>query len=95
MKSDKPGSTTSEVEVTSVSRHGLWLYVAGREFFLAFSEYPWFESAPLKDVLHVELPQPDHLWWPELDVDLHVDSLEHPERYPLRAAVPAQPKSPG
>jgi hypothetical protein len=25
------------------------------------------------------------LHWPDLDVDLHVDSIEHPERYPLVA----------
>ena len=30
-------------------------------------------------------PQPGHLYWPELDVDLSVESIEHPERYPLKA----------
>jgi hypothetical protein len=32
-----------------------------------------------------------HLHWPELDVDLHVDSIIHPERYPLVAAA-AEPE---
>ena len=29
-------------------------------------------------------PLPEHLRWPEFDIDLGVDSIEHPERYPLR-----------
>jgi hypothetical protein len=33
-----------------------------------------------------ERPQPQHLYWPDLDVDLSVDSIEHPERYPQRAS---------
>lgn len=32
--------------------------------------------------LTLERPAPDHLHWPELDVDLSLDSIEHPERYP-------------
>jgi hypothetical protein len=31
---------------------------------------------------HVESPHPGHLRWPALDVDLSVDSIEHPDRYP-------------
>jgi hypothetical protein len=37
----------------------------------------------VRAVLRVERPQAHHLYWPELDVDLHVDSLAHPENYPL------------
>jgi len=33
--------------------------------------------------LNVELPHPHHLYWPDLDVDLAVESIEHPERFPL------------
>jgi hypothetical protein len=29
------------------------------------------------------MPSADHLYWPTLDVDLSVESLRHPERYPL------------
>jgi hypothetical protein len=28
-----------------------------------------------------------HLYWPDADVDLTVDAIEHPERYPLKARV--------
>jgi hypothetical protein len=35
----------------------------------------------------VTLPSPHHLYWPDLDIDLAVDSLDHPERYPLVSRV--------
>ncbi|MGI9037687.1 MAG: DUF2442 domain-containing protein [Gemmatimonadota bacterium] len=38
--------------------------------------------APAEDMSHVESPHPGHLRWPALDVDLSVDSIEHPDRYP-------------
>jgi hypothetical protein len=38
-------------------------------------------------ILNVERPQPHHLHWSDLDVDLTVESIEFPERYPLKAAT--------
>jgi hypothetical protein len=29
------------------------------------------------------LPSPNHLYWPGLDVDLAVESIRHPEHFPL------------
>ncbi len=85
MRSETPGTATSEVEVTNISRHGLWILLDDRELFLAFEEFPWFRDAPVGAILRVERPQPHHLYWPDLDVDLAVDSIDHPERYPLKA----------
>jgi Protein of unknown function (DUF2442) len=76
---------TSQAEVTNISQHGFWLLLDDRELFLAFEEYPWFKRAPVAEILRLERPQPDHLRWPDLDIDLSVDSIEHPERYPLTA----------
>ncbi len=58
------------LEVTNVSRHGIWLYWADQEFFLPYEFYPWFKDAKVKDILDVRLESPEHLYWPELDVDL-------------------------
>ena len=80
-----PGTVTSEVEVTNISRHGFWLLLESRELFLPFEEFPWFQGAAVESILKVERPQPHHLFWPDLDVDLTVASIEHPERYPLSA----------
>jgi hypothetical protein len=85
MRSETPGTVTSDIEVTNISRHGFWLLLEDRELFLPFEEFPWFAEAPVGAILRVERPQPNHLYWPDLDVDLAVESIEHPDRYPLKA----------
>jgi hypothetical protein len=84
MKSEKPGTSTFQVEVANISAQGFWLFLGDRELFLPFEEFPWFREAPVAKVLNVERPQADHLFWPDLDVDLSVESIEHPERFPLK-----------
>ncbi len=81
------GACTSAVEVTNVSEHGLWLLFNEQELFLPFEKFPWFRDAPIGKVVHVELPSAQHLYWPELDLDLEVESILHPERYPLVSGV--------
>jgi hypothetical protein len=80
-----PGASTSQVEVTNISQHGFWLLLDEDELFLPFKEFPWFKSAPVEAILRLERPQPGHLYWPDLDVDLSVDSIEHPERFPMKS----------
>lgn len=79
----RAGTSTSEVEVTNVSKHGFWLMIRDQEVFVPFSEFPWFRDASIGQLLNVQLPSPHHLYWPDLDVDLAVESLFHPERFPL------------
>jgi hypothetical protein len=83
MKSTSGGATTSLVEVVNIDRFGLWVIVHGREYFLPFVDFPWFRQATLDQILAVDLLCDDHLRWPQLDVDLCLDSIEHPESYPL------------
>jgi Protein of unknown function (DUF2442) len=85
MKSKAPGGNTLEVEVSNISKHGFWLLVSGRELFVPFAEFPWFKGASVAAVLNVEQPHPGHLYWPDLDVDLAVESIEHPEKFPMIA----------
>src|SRR3990172_3056918 len=86
MKSAKRGKRTSAVEVANVSTHGFWLLVNDVEHFVPFDQFPWFREATIGQLTQVEMPSPHHLYWPELDVDLVVESLSHPERYPLVSA---------
>jgi hypothetical protein len=79
------GKNTLAAEVTNISRHGIWLLTRDKELFLPFDEFPWFKDAPVGKILNVEEPSPDHFYWPELDVDLGIESIEHPERFPLKA----------
>lgn len=78
-------TATSAPEVTNISRHGFWILLDERELFLAFEEFPWFTRASVEAILEVKRPQSHHLYWPLLDVDLTVDSIEHPECHPLKA----------
>ena len=92
MKSEKRGNVASAVEIMQVTQRGFWLYLAAakREFFLSFEQFPWFADATVRQLSVVEVERGHVLRWPELDVDLDLACLEHPERYPLVAG--RQPK---
>jgi hypothetical protein len=83
MKSARRGKSTSLAEISNVSAHGLWLYAVDREYFISFETHPWFRNATIAQLTNVQLLHGHHLHWPDLDVDLEMDSLAHPERYPL------------
>jgi hypothetical protein len=72
-----------DVEVTNVSPHGFWLLIDEEECFISFKIFPWFREASIAQLTNVKRPSPRHLYWPDLDVDLAVESIEHPEGYPL------------
>jgi len=89
MKSGVRGRATSAVEVTNVSGHGFWLFLDDHERFLSFVEFPWFRDASIAALCNVERPRPGHLYWPDLDIDLPTESIDHPEKFPLVSRVPA------
>lgn len=78
-----PGTHTSAVEVTHISKNGFWLLLGDEELLLPFAEFPWFLQATIEELNTIEWPSPDHLYWPLLDVDLSVASIRHPENFPL------------
>jgi len=95
MRSVPRGRSTSAAEVSQISEHGLWVLVEGREYFMPFEQFPWFRQATIGAVLNVELAGPGHLYWPDLDVDLAVESIVHPERFPLvSSSEPNKPLHP-
>ena len=79
------GEDALGVELTRISRSGVWLLYNGRELFMPYGDFPWFEDKPVGAVINVREIFDGHLYWPDLDVDLGVGSLEHPERFPLKA----------
>lgn len=85
MNSETLGRDTSEAEVTNISSHGVWLLAHGREVFMPYRDFPWFAEASVGKVLNVQEPTPGHFYWPDLDVDLTVEIIEHPERFPRTA----------
>ena len=82
-----PGVTTSAIEVTNISKHGLWLLTADGEHFLAFSGTHGSGMPLSAHILNVEEPSPGHYHWPDLDVDLSLQIIRDPDRFPLKAKV--------
>lgn len=82
------GNAISAAEVTHVSRHGFWLLLGNEELLVRFDDFPWFRRATIEALTHVEWPGPDHLYWPQLDVDLSVRSIRDPAAFPLISAEP-------
>ena len=79
------GTTTSVAEVTHVSKHGFWLLLGDEELLVPFVEFPWFRKATIEQLSDVEWPSENHLYWPQLDIDLSVESIRDPEAFPLKA----------
>lgn len=88
-RSAKRGARTSAPEVTRISVRGFWLSLDGAEHFVGFAEFPFFRAGPVQSLFRVRRPAAGHLRWPDLDVDLELDSIREPDRYPLvsRAAT--------
>jgi hypothetical protein len=79
----KAGEHTLGVEVANVSTHGFWLLLGSEELFVPFASFPWFRGATSAQITNVEMPSPRHLYWPDLDSDLSVESIREPEAFPL------------
>jgi len=87
-RSETLGETILEVKVSNINRHGFWLLIDANEHFVDFDNFPWFREASVVEICNVERPGADHLYWPLLDIDLAVESIEHPSKFPLVSKVP-------
>ncbi|HID82871.1 MAG TPA: DUF2442 domain-containing protein [Chromatiales bacterium] len=85
MSSLAHGNNTSAVEVTHISTHGVWLLAHKKELFMPYDDFPWFKDQPVKSIINVEEQLPGHFYWPDIDIDLTEEIIEHPERFPLKA----------
>ena len=85
MNSQARGENTSHVEVTNVSAHGVWLLAGEKELFMSYDDFPWFKDIAIGRILNVQEPSPCHFYWPDLDVDVGMETIEHPDRFPLKA----------
>ncbi|MCF8358107.1 MAG: DUF2442 domain-containing protein [Prolixibacteraceae bacterium] len=86
MKSLKNGTSTLQVEVSNISPFGFWLLMDDTEYFLPFKSFPWFKQARISDIVAVERLSETHLYWSKLDIDLTLDMIQSPEKYPLVSA---------
>ncbi len=81
MKSKRSGKSTSEVEVTQISIGGIWLLIDDKEF-LPFEKFPRFRNATVGSIHNVQLVDNGDLHWPDLKIDLSVESIGKPEHVP-------------
>lgn len=83
MKSVLSGKNILDYEVTNISQHGFWIYFSGKEYFLAYSHFPWFKESKISEILNMKADKKGNFYWPDLDVDLNINIIENPEDYPL------------
>ena len=79
----KNNTNSTSVSVLMINAQGIMISVGGQDFFLSYNRIPWMREASIKDVLDVQMCGNEAIEWPSLDIDLEIDSLRHPERYPL------------
>jgi len=70
-------------DVLMINDRGIMLSVQGEDYFLSYNRVPWMRDATINEVLDVRMSGKNAIEWPKLDVDLELESLRHPERYPL------------
>ena len=87
MSSLAHGLSTSDVEVTNITTHGIWILAHNRELFVSYEDFPWFKNQTVKSIVTIEEHSPGHFYWPDIDVDLTEEIIEHPERFPLKAKI--------
>ena len=85
MSSLMHGKNISSVEIGNISQHGIWLLAHNKELFLSYDNFPWFKEQNIKAIVNVEESASGHFYWPDLDIDLSLDIIEHPERFPLKS----------
>jgi len=84
VKSSQDGKSIS-VSVENVTTLGIWLFAGGKEYFLSYIDFPYFNEQTLGSIQDVKLLHGTHLYWPRLDVDLELDNLINPQKYPLKS----------
>ena len=82
MKSNDDGKNTLEPEVTQVDRQGIWLLINDREYFLPYEKFPRFRDATIRQIHNVHLIDNGELRWPDLGINLTVESIGQPELVP-------------
>jgi len=86
MKSLRRGKDIS-ISVENITPFGIWVFVNEKEYFLSYRDFPYFKDQTLNSIQNVQLLHGYHLHWPELDIDLEIDNLENPEKYPLKSKM--------
>ncbi len=52
---------------------------------MSYEYFPWFKNQTVENIINAEEQSPNHFYWPDIDVGLTIESIEYPERFPLKA----------
>ena len=67
---------------------GMAVLVNGKEYFLRYADFPWFEYCNAVELRDMTADRWG-VYWNTLDIDLSIESLENPERFPEKISVDA------
>ena len=70
-------------QITNIEHDGFWLLTEAGEYFVSFSDYPAFYGANVEQIFNFKVSDGD-FHWPDLDIDIEIAALEHPEHFPLQ-----------
>lgn len=74
---------STSASVLMINTQGMMLSVDGQDYFVSYNRVPWLRNATIGSALNVRKCGDWAIEWPDLDIDLEIDCLKHPERYPL------------
>ena len=66
--------------VLMINNQGIMISVAGNDYFLSYNRVPWLKDATVRNILNIKMSGKDAVEWPDLDVDLEVESLKQQNR---------------
>ena len=81
-KNISPENALEQAQITSIEQDGFWLLTQEGEFFVPFERYPAFQKAKVEQIFDFE-QDGEAFYWSSLDIDIELDALKHPEKYPL------------
>lgn len=74
-----------QVEITNISTYGLWMLIDDREYFLSYDDFPWFKNQTINNIAEFEVFGNNSIYFNNLDIDLNLDMIKNPQKYPLLA----------
>jgi hypothetical protein len=77
------GDVAFKSQITSIEKDGFWLLTNAGEFMVSFERYPAFRKGTVEQIFNFREHFGD-FYWEQLDIDIELDALKHPENYPLK-----------
>ncbi len=65
------------------TKHSFWIFYKDKEYQIPFDVFPWFKHCTIENLFNYNVDEYGNFHWPDLDVDLNIDIIENPHKYPL------------